>query len=225
MIDHLLDLYEPLVDRVVLVVAPDARESVERHMRGRLAPVHFALQDHPTGMLDAILAAQGGVLETSPAEVWVTWCDQVAVSWETVDELARRIATGRAAFVFPTHTGPAPYIHFDRDAEGRLVGVRQRREGDDMPEAGESDIGLFAMTGRTYLQSLPDFARGAGASRRTGERNFLPFIPWLAASETVETFPCREAIEAVGVNTPEDLAAVAAHLRSRAAARRKAELA
>lgn len=223
MIGHLLDLYAPLVDRVVLVVAPAARQAVERHVAPRPTPVEVAIQERPTGMLDAILAAYARVLDTTPTEVWITWCDQVGVRRETVDELARRIEAGRAALVFPTHTGPTPYIHFDRDSEGRLVGVRQRREGDTMPEVGESDIGLFAMMGRTYLQALPEFGHRAEAGRKTGERNFLPFIPWLGTRQPIDTFPCRDAMEAVGINTPDDLMAITAYLRRRNATGREAE--
>ena len=51
--------------------------------------------------------------------------------------------------------------------------------------------------------------------RGTGERNFLPFIPWLAGRKPVVTFPCTDPMEALGINTPEDLQQVEAWLRSR----------
>jgi hypothetical protein len=74
---------------------------------------------------------------------------------------------------------------------------------------GESDCGLFSLTRQAYVDWLPEFAassqaRGAG----TGERNFLPFIPWLQSRGAIETFPAMEPIECVGVNTPQEQAEV-----------------
>jgi hypothetical protein len=122
------------------------------------------------------------------------------------------MSSGAAALVFPTLEVERPYIHFDRDEGGRIVGVRQRREGDRMPDRGETDMGLFDLSRDAYQRDLAAFANEAPASSGTGERNFLPFIPWLAARSAVETIPGSEGIETIGINTPEELAAVEAHL-------------
>jgi hypothetical protein len=119
--------------------------------------------------------------------------------------------------VMPTALQPAPYIHFERDAERRIVAVRQRREGDAMPEIGEADCGLFSLTRAAYVDLLPAYAGETGASGAgTGERNFLPFIPWLQTRARIETFPCMEPIESVGVNTPQEQAEVERALARRA---------
>jgi hypothetical protein len=86
-----------------------------------------------------------------------------------------------------------------------------------MPEVGESDAGLFSLSQAAYLDLLGRFAAAPGTGSATGERNFLPFIPWAAARGVVVTFPCTEAAEAIGVNTPEDLAAAERTLQRRAA--------
>jgi hypothetical protein len=105
-----------------------------------------------------------------------------------------------------------PYIHFDRDRSGRIARVLQRREGDTMPARGESDMGLFALSRRAFVDLLPEYARAASPGAGTHERNFLPFIPWAAARAGVSTFPCENPMEAIGINTPEELAAVEAYL-------------
>jgi hypothetical protein len=164
-------------------------------------------------MLDAIVAAAPVVARMRPTRIAVTWCDQVVVSQTTVHHLrARARASDAAALVFPTVEVDRPYIHFDRDSTGRIVAVRHRREGDRMPPRGESDVGLFDLSLDTYLDDLAAFAREAEHAASTRERNFLPFIPWLAAGRPVETIAAVSAIEAVGINTPEDLAAIEAHL-------------
>ena len=80
----------------------------------------------------------------------------------------------------PVVTRDLPYIHFDRDEQQRIVRVRQRREGDVMPERGESDMGLFSLSSRVAFDELQRFAATATSEGGTGERNFLPFIPWMA---------------------------------------------
>jgi hypothetical protein len=52
----------------------------------------------------------------------------------------------------------------------------------------------------------------------TGERNFLPFVAWAAARADVTTFPCVGPEEAIGINTPQELALVETYLRARRSA-------
>ena len=84
-----------------------------------------------------------------------------------------------------------------------------------MPEQGESDMGLFAMPGRTFEHDLQDYAREVPPGAATGERNFLPFVPWLAQRKHVTTFACTDPMEAIGINTPDELRQVEDWLRSR----------
>jgi bifunctional UDP-N-acetylglucosamine pyrophosphorylase / glucosamine-1-phosphate N-acetyltransferase len=217
MLDHILDRYAPLIGSFVLVVSPAAEDLVRHHCRHRQERVDVVIQETPTGMLDAILCAVPQVTRSDADVVWITWCDQVAVRSETATALAEMVnGRTRPALAFPTLTGPQPYIHFARNGAGQILNVLHRREGDEMPEYGESDIGLFALSRRAYLEDLPAFAGEASPGSGTGERNFLPFIPWLSARELVETLTVSDPVEAIGVNTPGELARVAAHLQREA---------
>ena len=217
MLDHLAGLYAPFVDRLVVVAHPSFAAAIER-WGSRLGNVTVTEQAVPTGMLDAILLAAGAVAASGATAVWITWADQIGVLPETLARLAV-LADGSPspALVLPTAVRPQPYIHFDRDASDRIVRLRQRREGDDMPAEGESDMGLFALARETYDIDLVEYARTVTPGSATGERNFLPFIPWLARRRAVVTFPCTHPSEAVGINTPAELDEVAAWLRSRSA--------
>lgn len=217
MVDHILDLHRDFVDAFVLVVSPGARAAFVSHLAGRPEQIDLAVQQHPTGMLDAILAAGDHVATRRPRRVCVTWCDQIAISPATIARLRDAAAAENApALVFPTLHVAEPYIHFDRDGAGRISAVRQRREGDAMPAAGETDIGLFDLSLDTFLVALPEFAQSAATTGTgTGERNFLPFIPWLAARARVETVAAGEVIESVGINTPDDRRRVESHVRER----------
>jgi bifunctional UDP-N-acetylglucosamine pyrophosphorylase / glucosamine-1-phosphate N-acetyltransferase len=221
MLDRLLALYRGSVDHVVVVVNPAFSDRVREHIahRGDAGRIDCIEQPSPTGMLDAILLAAPVAAERRPSSIWVTWCDQIAVHPKTILRLAQLTsAHAHDALVMPTVRQQRPYIHLQRDATGRIVRVLHRREGDVMPDVGESDMGLFALSATSYSDRLPEYARSVEIGRATGERNFLPFIPWLARTETVTTFPAESEMEAVGVNTPEELAMVERYLASGQAA-------
>jgi bifunctional UDP-N-acetylglucosamine pyrophosphorylase/glucosamine-1-phosphate N-acetyltransferase len=219
MLDYLADLYAPVVTQMIVVAHPSFSASIEQWGR-RYGNVSVAEQASPTGMLDAILAAASLVRRLAADTIWITWGDQIGVLPATVSRLAALSggsSAGRPARALPTVSRRDPYIHFERDSGGRIVRLRQRREGDVMPAEGESDIGLFALSRAAFEEDLREYARDVPPGSATGERNFVPFVPWLAHRRTVETFSCTHPQEAVGVNTPEELAEMSAWLRSRTA--------
>jgi bifunctional N-acetylglucosamine-1-phosphate-uridyltransferase/glucosamine-1-phosphate-acetyltransferase GlmU-like protein len=221
MLDHLFTLHRGSVDRFVIVAAPAAVQAFADFAADGRVPLDVAVQHEPTGMLDAILAAAPFVAKHRPGRVAVTWCDQIALRPPTLGRVRERaFAPGAPDLVLPTITVDTPYIHFDRADDGRIVSVRQRREGDAMPPRGETDMGLFDLSLEAYLEMLPQFATSLAAASGTGERNFLPFIPWLAARGRVETVAGDSPIEAVGINTAEDLLLVERELNSRTASER-----
>lgn len=217
MIEHLFDRYRDAVQRFVLVVHPSFEAEVKRHVT-QFAPsldVQFATQANATGMLDAIMLASDAARAHSAARVWITWCDQIGVHPHTIATLARlsREHAGAPA-ILPTSRQVSPYVHLNRDADGRITGIRQRREGDDMPPAGESDMGLFSLSPEAYYELLPEFGRHAVQASATRERNFLPFLPWLVQrGHPVLTFPSTSELEAIGINTPDDRQRLEAYLR------------
>lgn len=214
LLDHLYHLYRPWVDEFVVVVHPSFAEDVRAHCEARHLPVSLALQAERTGMLDAILAPAPQLRGRDFDDVWITWCDQVAVRPETVSGLDR---LGRddpdAALIFPTIRRRKPYIHLVRNPAGEIVEILHEREGDAMPEVGESDMGLFRLSRLGYLALLPRFAESVVLGAGTSERNFLPFICWLRGQAGVRTLSGHSEIESVGINTPEELRLVEEHLR------------
>lgn len=217
MIDHLFHRYAGRVRQFVLVVHPSFEARVRSHVE-QFAPsadVTFASQAEPTGMLDAILLAAEPAKRTRADRVWITWCDQIGVHPDTIATLERLSEEHpQTAAILPTSHQTPPYIHLERDAQGRLSRVRQRREGDAMPETGESDMGLFSLSADAYFGLLPRFGRETSHATGTGERNFLPFLPWLAQrGHSVMTFPSTNEFEAIGVNTPEDRRRLEGYLR------------
>ena len=215
MADHLLTLYATAATQVVLVVSPDAYEAV-RHATAHDRRVTLAVQEEPTGMLDAVLLATDHVRRAAPRRVLITWCDQLAISPSTVDAVVRACAQQpEPDIVMPVCRGRDPYVHLERDATGRIVRVLHRREGDAMPPEGESDAGVFDLSCSAFIDWLPRYAETPDIGARTGERNFVPFVAWAAARGTVVTIPCSEPEEAIGINTPDDLRVLEAYLLQR----------
>ncbi len=215
MIDYLFDLYTPVVERFILVLHPSFAPDVVRHCAKLPLPIEYELQETPTGMLDAILIPAERVRRHGPAGVWITWCDQIAVQRQTVSKLVTLSEQdSNAALIFPTVLRTEPYIHIVRDDQGAIIDILHQREGDVLPEVGESDMGLFCIPGERYFELLSDFAREVAKGAITRENNFLSFIPWLHGRARVRTFPACHEIESVGINTSADLRLVEDYLRA-----------
>jgi len=220
MLDHLLELYRPYAGHVVVVTHPSFSADVRAHLERRDSRVpdtprwSLAEQSAPTGMLDAILEAAPIVAREDPVAIWITWCDQVGILAATAARLAAaETSNPPPAVALPTIWRRNPYIHFARDDDGQIVRVLHRREGDRLPDFGESDMGLFALSRDGFAHHLPRYAASLEPGRGTGERNFLPFIAWVSSRASVVTFAGTDEREAVGVNTPEELRAVEEWLR------------
>lgn len=217
MLDWLLEKLLPVCSHVVVVVSPQAEPAVAAHLARRGgADVSLALQPEPVGMGDAVLR---GLEQVQTAHACLVWGDQVALRPETIARtLLAHLQRPEARITLPLLRHKDPYIHFVRDAAGRLIGVLQKREGDAMPDVGESDAGLFVVTVHPVREALRTLAAEPGLrGALTGEINFLPIIPLLVrAGSDVLAIGGLEEQETQGVNTPEDAEAVARYLCAQA---------
>lgn len=216
MIRRVLDLYQGLAKRAILVVQPAVINEVDKHVWHSPLPVTLIDQDVPTGMLDAVLQCLPFVQAHRPRRIWITWCDQIALRPDTIEKL-RGLDDGPAPpdLALVTCRMKHPYVHIERDQSGRITRVLHRREGDAMPDDGESDAGLFDLSYEAFMGHFIEYAGAPQIGKTTRERNFVPFVAWMAARGTVATVACAEPEEAIGVNTPEELARIDAYLRAR----------
>lgn len=230
LIHHLIERYKPFVDKFIVVINPDCEQQVLDVLTVIDVDFMIEYQAKATGMLDAIIAPMNK-LEKLIADrihtVWISWCDQVSITTETAQNVANKLSNLAESnldgyqsefMTLPTAQVEIPYIHMQRDEQGKITQVLQRRENDLMPEIGENDCGLFAMSARAYFKGLREFADidqslssnlapGLASNmlgQETQERNFLPFITWLHQRADVQTFSAHHPIETVGINTVED---------------------
>jgi HAD superfamily hydrolase (TIGR01509 family) len=214
-LDWLLDFLEPNFGRMIFVLSPEGVADVTTELNQRI-PRRFdvVVQPTPTGMADAVELALPVVRTPHLA---VVWGDQVALRRASV-QACLRLHEGplHPDLTFPTVLRSDPYIHFDRDAAGRISGLRQAREGDAMPDHGESDAGLFCFN-TVRLAQLLERARASGraSSGRTGEFNLLPLIPLAAREGLVLTPRIMRLEETMGINSAQDAQAVSPFLSKR----------
>jgi bifunctional UDP-N-acetylglucosamine pyrophosphorylase/glucosamine-1-phosphate N-acetyltransferase len=214
LIEWLLDFLDPNCGSLVFVLSPGGEATVRAELE-RLIPGRYqiVIQEVPRGMGDAVEIALPAV--HTPHTV-IVWGDQAALRRESV-EACLRVHEGPAhpALTCPTVFRPNPYIHFDRNADGRICGLRQAREGDSMPEEGESDTGFFCFETGALRSLLPALRCQPGQEgRATKEFNFLPVIP-LAAREglNILTPGLMTLGETIGINSAADALATEVFLR------------
>ena len=205
-LERLADLFKPLCEQFVFVLSPSGlpliRPEVERLLPGRH---RLAIQPSPEGMGAAVAC---GMPEVRTRNVAVVWGDQVALRRASM-EFCMRLLQGELgpAAVCPTVLRDNPYIHFERDAMGKIIRVLQKREGNIMPPHGESDSGVFFFEADALRRELGRMLSvGRARGNETGEQNFLPVLVDLdAIPGQLITARIMSEEESIGVNSPEDV--------------------
>ncbi|WP_031494859.1 NTP transferase domain-containing protein [Bryobacter aggregatus] len=204
-LEWLIELFAPRVSRLVIVLSPEGISFVKPEL-DRLIPGRYDIveQPIPIGMGDAVAR---GLQAVKTPSVAIVWGDQAALQTTTIDAVLRLHAGPLHPFAtLPTVKTRPPYIHFLRNLEGRIDGLLQAREGDSMPEEGESDVGFFCFHTQPLL-ALLDQMRQSGTARgaATGEFNFLPVIPLASQQGKILLTPqITNPSEAMGINSRAD---------------------
>jgi bifunctional UDP-N-acetylglucosamine pyrophosphorylase/glucosamine-1-phosphate N-acetyltransferase len=190
----------PLVDHVHLVLSPAGAAAFP----ALPANVSASVQPVATGMGDAIF--QGSDVWSKYAAILVVWGDQVFVSADTLRRSLAALKPGRNV-VLPVSRMPEPYVEYVFEESGALTRVLQTREGDNTAINGFSDVGTFLLRTEGLKAAWEEYLVTALRGGATGEINFLPFLPFLSAQGwSVTPLEVLNAIEARGINTPDDLA-------------------
>ena len=85
------------------------------------------------------------------------------------------------SLTMPTVWRREPYIHFDRDAGGRICSrAPAPRGGSRCRTAAKGTRGCSVSRERHISRTFLHMPATLGPGAMTGERNLLPFIPWLA---------------------------------------------
>lgn len=202
----LRDKLTGVADHIHLVLSPDGRQVFEDRFAADLenGRVSLSVQETPLGMGDAIF--RGWDVWRRARTLLVIWGDQVFVSERTLKGALDLHGGKNRTVVIPVVSLPAPYVDYQFDAAGQLSAVRQSREGEACRPGGLNDIGTFVLSVDKLHEAWDAFAASCARGEKTGELNFLPFFPFLAARGwAVKSWTIDDPREARGINTPEDL--------------------
>ena len=195
-----------VVDRVHVVLSPEGEPAFRSVVSDDPCNdrISTSVQQMPIGMGDALFGCH---------EYWgwadkvlVIWGDQVFVSPQTLSAALLLHAQAPKRLVLPVTSLAQPYVEFVFDASGGLAEVRQSREGDVCTAGGWNDVGTFVLSTGELKQAWDNYLLEASPGKKTGEVNFLPFLPFLAAHGwDVCRLVVTDSREARGVNTNDDL--------------------
>jgi bifunctional UDP-N-acetylglucosamine pyrophosphorylase / glucosamine-1-phosphate N-acetyltransferase len=201
-----------VAERIVLVLSPEGRDYVEKNRAaftaGSFDKTELALQPAPRGMGDAIFGAID--FWRGYDDLLIVWGDQFNLSPRTLTAcLDLHAHSTKPALTLPVVRMAQPYVEYVFNSAGQLTHIRQSREGDACEPNGFSDVGVFLLSGGQGLShEWSRFRANAATGSLTGEINFLPFLVHLSsqAKWPVNRYETHDSAEAIGINTPEDLA-------------------
>jgi bifunctional UDP-N-acetylglucosamine pyrophosphorylase/glucosamine-1-phosphate N-acetyltransferase len=201
-----------VTDHIVLVLSPEGHDYQKRNP-ANFSPESFekteiGMQAAPLGMGDAIFCVKD--LWHEYENILIVWGDQFNLSLDTLRAcIDLHAAQKKPALTLPLVRAARPYVEYIFDSSGRLVKIGQAREGDPCAPGGFSDIGVFLLSGGVALCDEWERYRVTSApGSMTREINFLPFLAHLSttAGWPVGRYETKDPAEAVGINTPDDLA-------------------
>ena len=208
-----------VTDRIVVV---GYRAALVEETLANLPGVSFALQKEQRGTGDAVAAAAPLIedrLRQDPSAahrpVVIVCGDSPMLRPESVTGLLRRFTELQAACLLGTAvtTDPTGLGRIVRDASGAFVGIVE--EKDATPEQRgirEVNMSTYVFEARALLHALSRLnnANASGEYYITDCPGML-----LAEGRVVDAVACLDQSETLSVNTPEQLAAVAAALSAR----------
>lgn len=216
LIDWVLDALKCVCPHFVIVASPDGKRDLDRHL-ARRSDISYTvvIQEHPTGMGDAVLLADHVVISPFVA---IAWVDQIALTQRTVAACATlHEARPQAILTLPTVIKNHPYVVIERDSRGRLMQVVQSREIGTIVTRGENDCGLFMFSRDRLFRTLREAkAQGQGLGATTGEFDLVKLLPLFEQGPgSVLTVRISDESESLGLNTPEEAAAIERLLETR----------
>lgn len=196
----------------VVVVGGQHLPAIEKALAGH--PVQCALQERPLGTGHALLSAAPALAGASGPLV-VLYGDCPLTTPEMIEALVEHHRrTAAAVTVLTTRLGePAGYGRVLRDADGHLASIVEEKDADEATRrVAEINTGTWVVDLPGALEDL----RSVGSANAQGEV-YLTDLVAVARSRgrrvAALEWPCAE--EALGFNTPRELAQVRSLLRRR----------
>jgi len=214
---HLVALFQKYCSRFIIVASPEGSEEIQKELESCCNSNDYGIviQEEPKGMAHAIWQAKDN---TKTTHTVVVWGDQICLRDETISStLTYHQSDSANGLTFPTVIKRDPYIHFQRDDEGKILKVLQKRENEISMEVGENDCGFFAFSTNSLFSVLKNGLKSpVSLGTHTKEVNLLQLFPQFEVrNDQVNTLRIAHEDETLGINTVEEAQTVELILRDR----------
>lgn len=194
-----------LDEQPVVIVSPKGEQLVRETLSEYGLSAELVCQRTPKGMGDAVLHFEKSVSFQTCEGILLIWGDMFSVKEKTLRKLVQLYEENGVDFAFPSVFRHEPYVYIERDQRGRITGVRERREGDVVPDFGETDIGVFLFNKQKVFSVMRDNTENL-RGKITQEINFTPVISELTRNGfEVGGYQIASQTESIGFNTFSDI--------------------
>ncbi len=194
-----------LDEQPVVIVSPKGKQLIRETLSEYGLSAELVCQRTPKGMGDAVLHFEKSVFSQSCEGVLLIWGDMFSVKERTLRKLVQLYEENGVDFAFPSVLRYKPYIYIERDQRGRITDVRERREGDMVPDFGETDTGVFFFNKEKVFSVMRDNTENL-RGKITQEINFIPVISELTRKGfEVGGYQIASQTESIGFNTFSDI--------------------
>ncbi|MCE5259708.1 MAG: NTP transferase domain-containing protein [Chloroflexi bacterium] len=211
-LDHVIELAQQITqpEHIYLVVGYQ-HQMIEEYLGSRY---HYVLQEQQLGTGHAVLQMRP-YLAAGAGNLMILYGDTPLFRLSSLKGMLLRHTLKGAAFTFLTRETdqPLPYGRVVRDASGSIQEIIEEADATQtIRHIRELNLGAYIARTDTLVKALCDLDCAHGATR-----NQLPAaVKWCVANGLkVETYPCADPDEVLGINTPENLEQAALILQKR----------
>lgn len=201
-LDHVLELAQQIVQpQDIYLVVGYQHEVIENYLGPKY---HYVLQDKPLGTGHAVLQLRP-YLPDYHGNLLILYGDTPLFRLSSIKGMLVRHNLKESAFALLSQITDQrlPYGRIVRDDAGHILEVVEEADASaDIKSISELNLGAYVARIKPLFDALDalDQPKGTG-------RNQLPAVAkWLVANgQRVESYPCADQDEVLGINTPQDL--------------------
>ena len=204
LLQHVMQTADAVADTVHVVHGPDLAQDAAALAERIGIPAALHLQPEPRGTADALEHALGDMADDT---IVLTLCADVPLLLpETLRHLLDSRGEGMALLTIRQHSAPLGRIL--RDGQGRITAIREHADAsEEERQISECNSGVMAAPAGL----LREWCARIGNDNAQGERYLTDCIAEAVRDGiAIATQECS-GLEAAGVNTPQEYAAVAEH--------------
>lgn len=203
---RLLELLAPYDAAPTIVVSPDGKLAIADSLEQAGLKANLVVQPEAKGMGEAVLRFSESPAFADAEHVILVWGDIPFIQHATLDVMVKAHLESASDFTLATRVVPSPYTVLSRDSLGNVEGIVETRElGEEPPENGERDIGLFIFRKALVFSLLKEELPGKWG-KTTGEHGFLYVIGNVVArGGSVLALPIASELDLVSLNSLKDV--------------------